>query len=455
MKSTRSIVPLALTLALTACSMAGEATDGSATYGDDDTTQASTTSTGGETSAAATSAGSTATTSSSTSSSTSAGDPCGDGDLDPGELCDGDQLGGQTCVGLGAPYIGGQLACAPSCAAYDVSGCDVDAAAPLVRLNEVLAKGASEGPYAGMGDLIEIVNIGGAAADLSGWRLSDEPLLPDDKTIVFAPRTFLGPGERLVITESTGLPFGVSSSNPETLTLLDAGGVAVDVVTFEGAAAAISYCRVPDGDGPWQSCLQTPGAANKPGEAPQPTCGDGVLDEGEPCDGDQLDDATCATLGFDGGQLACTDACTFDTNACTTASKLVLNELSSAGDDEIELYNAGPAAVDISGWILTDDLADPYDPELDAEELLFPPGTTLAPGAFLVLPKGVGALEHPFGLGAGGDSVRLFDAELTVVDAATYGQDQAAQSFCRLPDGPGGAWTPGCVATFGASNKGP
>jgi hypothetical protein len=58
------------------------------------------------------------------------------------------------------------------------------------------------------------------------------------------------------------------------------------------------------------------------------------------------------------------------------AALVVLNELSSSDDDPIELYNAGDADADLSGWILTDDLAAPYDPEVDLEEFVFPAGTT-------------------------------------------------------------------------------
>jgi hypothetical protein len=48
-------------------------------------------------------------------------DLCGNGVIDQGELCDGFELGGQTCatVGLGS----GSLACTDTCKAYDVSGC--------------------------------------------------------------------------------------------------------------------------------------------------------------------------------------------------------------------------------------------------------------------------------------------------------------------------------------------
>jgi len=47
-----------------------------------------------------------------------------------------------------------------------------------------------------------------------------------------------------------------------------------------------------------------------------PDCNDGDIDQGEDCDGVDLNDTTCADLGFLGGQLACGDDCLFDTSAC-------------------------------------------------------------------------------------------------------------------------------------------
>ncbi len=47
-------------------------------------------------------------------------------------------------------------------------------------------------------------------------------------------------------------------------------------------------------------------------------CGNGVIDTGEACDGDNLGGLACGDLdGFTGGDLACTAACQFDTTACT------------------------------------------------------------------------------------------------------------------------------------------
>lgn len=45
-------------------------------------------------------------------------------------------------------------------------------------------------------------------------------------------------------------------------------------------------------------------------------CGDGVREEGEECDGNDLGGKTCQTLGYRGGILKCKINCTFDTSEC-------------------------------------------------------------------------------------------------------------------------------------------
>ncbi len=51
-----------------------------------------------------------------------------------------------------------------------------------------------------------------------------------------------------------------------------------------------------------------------------PGCGDGIIQVGEGCDGVNLNNQTCLTLGFTGGSLGCRPECVFDTNACTTTA---------------------------------------------------------------------------------------------------------------------------------------
>ncbi|MBU1240744.1 DUF4215 domain-containing protein, partial [Myxococcota bacterium] len=47
-------------------------------------------------------------------------------------------------------------------------------------------------------------------------------------------------------------------------------------------------------------------------------CGDGVIDPGEECDGEDLGGDSCASLGYHGGQLLCDDQCQLNLSACET-----------------------------------------------------------------------------------------------------------------------------------------
>ncbi|MEZ4449587.1 MAG: lamin tail domain-containing protein [Nannocystaceae bacterium] len=434
MPAQRSLT-LALTLALVA-----------ACGGDDDPTTA-----GASTSASTTEGPGTATT---TAAGDTASTVCGDGVRGGDELCDGDDLDGASCASVGAGA--GDLACAADCQGYDQGGCH-PAGAAAVRINEVMAKDPGTGPYAALGDAIELINLGPEAAALGGWRLSDDVSLPVDHTYVFPPGIELAPGAFLVLTrEDAGvglgaLPFGVAAGADETLVLVDAGGVLVDQRDVHGEDQG-SACGLPDAAGAWQICLQTLGAANAP---PGMLCGDGELSGDEPCDGALLGASSCADLGYAGGAVACLPDCTLDGSMCAGDLPLAINEL-EATDDRIELVNDADEMIDLTGWILTDKAPGPgYDPAVDDGKLVFPGTTTIPAHGYMVVDKGDMLLEHPFGLGQGGDTVTLLKPDLSPVTQVTYAADQAASSYCRLPDGPGGAWVAGCTPTFGASNEGP
>ena len=51
--------------------------------------------------------------------------------------------------------------------------------------------------------------------------------------------------------------------------------------------------------------------------APTSTCGNGAIDATEECDGKNLHDETCATLGMGAGMLSCDPVtCSYDTSMC-------------------------------------------------------------------------------------------------------------------------------------------
>jgi hypothetical protein len=64
--------------------------------------------------------------------------------------------------------------------------------------------------------------------------------------------------------------------------------------------------------------------AGATGTLPKTLCGDDIISQGEECDGKALAGATCASLGFAKGKLACTQ-CHYDTTECTTCGNDVIN----------------------------------------------------------------------------------------------------------------------------------
>lgn len=50
------------------------------------------------------------------------------------------------------------------------------------------------------------------------------------------------------------------------------------------------------------------------------TCGNSVVDGADQCDGNDFNGQTCATLGFSGGNLFCSAACTVDTTSCVSCN---------------------------------------------------------------------------------------------------------------------------------------
>jgi hypothetical protein len=99
---------------------------------------------------------------------------------------------------------------------------------------------------------------------------------------------------------------------------------------------------------------------------------------------------------------------------------VAVNEVAFRGEDWVELTNRGAAAIDLSGWFLTD-AADRLDHYYE-----LPSGSILPPGAYLVVPT-------PFGLGEA-DSVFVLGRTGLVVDAFLYLADDDDVVLARLPD---------------------
>ena len=118
--------------------------------------------------------------------------------------------------------------------------------------------------------------------------------------------------------------------------------------------------------------------------------------------------------------------------------------------DVIELYNGGGVPIDLTGKSITDDATQ-------KTKFIFPAGTTIAAGGYLVVyadtPSGEPGLHAGFALDGEGDGVYLYDTVVSgqaLLDSITFGIQPADLSIGRT----GAArdvWTL-CTPTIGADN---
>ncbi|MCE2486323.1 MAG: beta-propeller fold lactonase family protein [Desulfurellaceae bacterium] len=69
----------------------------------------------------------------------------------------------------------------------------------------------------------------------------------------------------------------------------------------------------------------------------QGECGNGNIESNEECDGQTFGGQTCQSLGFDGGDLSCTEQCNLDLNQCTGGMPVLV---ANSGDDSVSLVSA-------------------------------------------------------------------------------------------------------------------
>lgn len=73
-----------------------------------------------------------------------------------------------------------------------------------------------------------------------------------------------------------------------------------------------------------------------PPPIPDPTCGDGIIQEGEDCDASEAGTGTCQSLGFDTGRLVCS-SCKYDTALCVRRCGNGVLDLGEACDGALGL----------------------------------------------------------------------------------------------------------------------
>ncbi|MBU1243743.1 SUMF1/EgtB/PvdO family nonheme iron enzyme [Myxococcota bacterium] len=202
-------------------------------------------------------------------------DNCGDGFLDPGEECDGEEIPVTSCVSLGFYEQNGSLACHADCS-LDVSACSSRCGDGIIQA------------------------IHGEQCD----------------------------GENLAETSCMDLQLGGGTLGCKNSCRWDTSGCEVHAICGDGTVAfPFEQCEPDDMHG--ETCLSLGyyGGELACGEDCQAfddggcsgRCGDDIVQEGtaEVCDGGDLAGETCQTQGFYEGSLSCGSECLPDTSACS------------------------------------------------------------------------------------------------------------------------------------------
>lgn len=118
-------------------------------------------------------------------------------------------------------------------------------------------------------------------------------------------------------------------------------------------------------------------------------------------------------------------------------NEIIYDKVSGYTPDQVEIFNMGDVAVDLTGW----DVAD------DKNRETLPAGLVIEPGEFFMLINGT---HFGFGLGKG-DEFHLYDASGVEVDGFAFENTAPLATWARCVDGTG-EWQHATVVTPGASN---
>jgi len=273
----------------------------------------------------------------------------------------------------------GSTAGANNCATGSTAGYDT------IRVSEVETNGDP------LGDWIELTNTGSTDVNISGLYLADNGGTQGDPTIfpsdsghfwqipgtnqnptdtTTAGNTVLPAHGYHAFFESNTFPFGLG--NPDQARIFSPSKALIDATAWPLHESGATYQRCP-----------------------------GVTQGVDFTD-------TADNAAFIDSQVSTPNAA----NGCTPPIRINEVQASDAagGPDWVELTNVGSGPIDISGWVITDDK--------DSDGDVIPAGTTLNPGQFVAFEPnnengqftGTTPVSKPFGLGATGDEVRLYQA---------------------------------------------
>lgn len=280
-------------------------------------------------------------------------------------------------------------------------------------------------------EFVEFTNIGTASVDLTGWSFSDSTAVAG--SVALGSLGTVLPGESFVLSEVSaadfraawGLPASIKvlGGNPQNLgrsdaiNLYDSTSALADTLTYNDQGSGSVKGPRTDNASAWPN---TSGAllANTASTWTKSTANDAEL-------------SWTSTGGFIGSPGL--------SRFGSAARWVSINEINS-NSDTVELANASPASVDLTGWTQTDNGHTP--------------GALTGLSATTVPAHGYVTFTSNQGLSGNGDSVRLYLGDGTsLVDSVTYGAAEAEPgSWSRCPDATGAAFVHAATSTFGAVN---
>ena len=240
---------------------------------------------------------------------------CGNGAIDDGEECDGANLGGETCVGLG--YSGGDLACLLDCS-FNKAVCED------VPCGNGMIDGAEEcdGGNLGVATCETQGFTGGTLGCSATCTFNTDSCTACGNGSVDAGEECDGSDLNGIDCEMRGFTGGVLACD-STCGFDDSA--CTDATCGDGTRAGSEDCDMADLGG--QDCMGLgffDGALACETDctfdtSPCHNCGNGTIEGSEECDGSEFGSASCMSLGFTMGALACGTDCTIDTSGCSSA----------------------------------------------------------------------------------------------------------------------------------------
>lgn len=282
------------------------------------------------------------------------------------------------------------------------------APADAVALSEIMIsnKGSVPDNLGGYPDYIELHNGSTERADISGYGLSDSLL--EGAKYVFPAGTVLEPDAYVVVwcggeaEDGMHAPFKLSAG--EEAVLFDASGRPLDTAVLNSVDSGMVLRR--EGD-TWIQAKPCPG---------YPKTEEGMAEY-------EASLKETENIGLYINEFMASNA----TTICDSFGSY---------SDWIELYNSTDTDMDISGFGISDNLAQPM-------KYRFPDGTKIAAKGYLVVfcsgNEGMqnGELHAPFGLRSYGEDVVIANRAGRIIDSYSFKNQETDVSMARIPDGAG------------------